>query len=396
MTTYSHSRLSCFETCPLQFKWRYVEKREALKGEGIEAFMGSRVHEALEKLYKDALVEKRHSLEELLAFYGAEWAREWNDGIVIVKDHLEAEDYQKTGERCLRDYYQRYHPFDQARVLGIEDRVELDLGENVRLQGFLDRLDQRADGVYEIHDYKTGMTLPKKEALEGDRQLALYSIAVKERFPDAERVELVWHYLAFDKELRSTRTPEQLETLKAEVRAAVKAIEAEQEFPAKTSALCSWCEFQPECPKWKHLYKVEGLKPEEAAKETGVQLANRYYSLKKEADKVQLEVEALKEAIRDYAKTNNLSMLQGQGVKLSVNFYPRYNFPGKFDDKRPLLEEFLKAVGKWEDVQGLDLFALSDVMKSRAWPKPLLEQLERFGKKGETTYIRVREENREE
>ena len=128
MTTYSHSRLSCFETCPLQFKWRYVEKREALKGEGIEAFMGSRVHEALEKLYKDALVEKRHSLEELLAFYGAEWAREWNDGIVIVKDHLEAEDYPKTGERCLRDYYQRYHPFDQARVLGIEDRVELDLG----------------------------------------------------------------------------------------------------------------------------------------------------------------------------------------------------------------------------------------------------------------------------
>ena len=38
------------------------------------------------------------------------------------------------------------------------------------------------------------------------------------------------------------------------------------------------------------------------------------------------------------------------------------------------------------------MFALSDVMKSRAWPKPILEQLERFGKKGETTYIRVREE----
>ena len=79
------------------------------------------------------------------------------------------------------------------------------------------------------------------------------------------------------------------------------------------------------------------MKQEEAAKETGVQLANRYYALKKEADKAQLEVEALKEAIRDYAKANNLFMLQGQGVKLSVNFYPRYNFPGKFDDKRPLL-----------------------------------------------------------
>src|SRR3989338_8655888 len=105
------------------------------------ALRRSWVRGALEKLYKDALVEKRHSLEELLAFYGAEWAREWNDGIVIVKDHLEAEDYRKTGERCLRDYYKRYHPFDQARVLGIEDRVEIDLGNHVRLQGFMDRWD---------------------------------------------------------------------------------------------------------------------------------------------------------------------------------------------------------------------------------------------------------------
>jgi len=194
------------------------------------------------------------------------------------------------------------------------------------------------------------------------------------------------------KELRSTRTQAQLEALKGEVRAAVKAIEAEQDFHPKVSALCNWCEFQPECPKWKHLYKVESLKPEEAAKETGVQLANRYYSLKREADKVQIEVDGLKAAIADYAKANNLSMIQGQGVKLSVAFYPRYNFPGKWDPKRPLLEEFLKGIGKWELVQGLDLFALSDIMKSRAWPKPVLEQLERFGQKGETTYIRVREE----
>ncbi len=52
------------------------------------------MHEALEKLYKDKLVEKRHSLEELLAFYQAEWTRQWNPAIVIVKDHLEADDYR--------------------------------------------------------------------------------------------------------------------------------------------------------------------------------------------------------------------------------------------------------------------------------------------------------------
>src|SRR3989338_8228376 len=103
-SVYSHSRLSCFETCPLQFRWRYVEKLEAVRGEGIEAFMGQRGHEALEKLYKDKLLEKTLAPDELLAFYGAQWEREWNEDIVVVKEGVDAGHYRKTGERCLRDY----------------------------------------------------------------------------------------------------------------------------------------------------------------------------------------------------------------------------------------------------------------------------------------------------
>ena len=54
---YSHSRISTFETCPLKFKLRYLDKIEPLRG-NIEAFMGSRVHDTLEKLYRDK--QSRH------------------------------------------------------------------------------------------------------------------------------------------------------------------------------------------------------------------------------------------------------------------------------------------------------------------------------------------------
>jgi len=46
MPIYSHSRLATYENCPQQYKLRYIDKVELPEGaqEGIEAFLGSRVH----------------------------------------------------------------------------------------------------------------------------------------------------------------------------------------------------------------------------------------------------------------------------------------------------------------------------------------------------------------
>jgi len=50
MTVYSHSRLSCFEQCPQKYKLQYIDRMETEVEENIEAFLGSRVHDTLEKL----------------------------------------------------------------------------------------------------------------------------------------------------------------------------------------------------------------------------------------------------------------------------------------------------------------------------------------------------------
>lgn len=83
MKTFSHSKLSCFEQCPLKFKFNHIDKIETEIEETVEAFLGQRVHEVLERLYKDLKFQKLNSLEELLSFYDEEWKKNWNDGIII-------------------------------------------------------------------------------------------------------------------------------------------------------------------------------------------------------------------------------------------------------------------------------------------------------------------------
>ena len=64
MTTYSHSRLGTFQQCRYKYKLQYIDKIK-VELESIEAFMGKRVHETLEKLYKDLKFQKLNSNEEL-------------------------------------------------------------------------------------------------------------------------------------------------------------------------------------------------------------------------------------------------------------------------------------------------------------------------------------------
>jgi putative RecB family exonuclease len=248
---YSPSRISTYESCPRQYRYRYID-RIPREEESIEAFLGSRVHEALNRLYRDLLLEKHPHLDELLNYYDTEWRRRWHDQVRIVKQDNSIEDYKRLGERCLKDYHDAHKPFDRGLTLGLEHRVtsSLDPVGRYRIQGYIDRLVSVGSGRYEIHDFKTSGRLPVQGVLDADRQLALYQLGVQGTWPEAKEIELVWHYLAFGKELRSRRTPEALDRLKATTIALIDRIEADTEFRPIKSALCHWCAYKDICPVW--------------------------------------------------------------------------------------------------------------------------------------------------
>lgn len=55
---YSHSRLETFENCKLKFKYKYLDKIIPEIPKGIEAHLGTMVHETLEWLYKKVMEKK--------------------------------------------------------------------------------------------------------------------------------------------------------------------------------------------------------------------------------------------------------------------------------------------------------------------------------------------------
>jgi len=266
LTQYSHSRLSCFENCRKQFDFRYIQKIK-VEREGIEAFVGKRVHEILERLYHHV---ERHgrppSLSQVCERFAKDWDLCWHDRIEIVRRENDAEHYRDLGRRCLENYYRSHYPFDEGETVALEQRLAFRLDEagRYRIQGIVDRIARARPGSYEIHDYKTGGSLPPRWRIDQDRQLALYQIGLEQNYPDVERVELIWHYLAFNKTLHSTREPQQLADLQAQTIKLIDVIESTHEFPARSGPLCRWCNYRDLCPEGREV-KQAALEPQPLA-----------------------------------------------------------------------------------------------------------------------------------
>jgi len=384
MPTFSHSRIGTFETCPLQYKYSYIDKVEVEEEDTVEAFMGSRVHEALEKLYTDLKYEKLLSLKELTEYFNKVWDENWNDTIKINKKEYTAENYRKIGLRCITDYYNRYKPFNQGKVIGIETKESIDLDDEgeYKFHIRIDRLVDCGNGVYEIHDYKTNNALTTQEDLDDDRQLAAYSIWVRNNFKDFKKVRLIWHFLVFDKEMESSRTAEELDDLRKEILAQIKEIEKENKFEPRKSALCDWCAYQSICPLWKHGIELEEKTVNEYLNDPGVKLVNEYVKIKNNLKIIEEEAEEkldkLKEALIEFCKREGVSIVFGSDNKISVKGYDSVKFPGKGTPGREELVKVLEKIGKLDEVTDLDVFALARVVKEAEWPEDALKKLEKF------------------
>ena len=249
MPTYSHSRLSCYEQCPYRYKLRYIDGVE-IERQGIEAFTGTLVHRSLQHLYEEAEQGRVLTSQELVEHFRTEWEEAYDaKAVAVVKRGDRASDHATRADAGLISYHRRYHPFDQGRTVGLEQEIRFTVrGEREHeLVGYIDRLTRRDDGTYEVHDYKTGRRMPSAQQLRDDRQLTLYEMGVRQNYPDARDVRLVWHYLAHDRELTSARAPVDLARMERSVSSLIEHIESAEDHPCRRGPLCRWCEYQEMC-----------------------------------------------------------------------------------------------------------------------------------------------------
>jgi RecB family exonuclease len=263
MTVYSYSRINCFLNCPAQFEHRYLKRTPSPVAEGVELFMGSRFHEAMEFLYDPSREGLPPTLQETLAEYHRCWdkalamnvakqkAMGYPEPVRISKEGMTLDDYRQKAEGFVENHYRKYHPFQWDKTEAIEMKVvfKLDAAGKYQMMGYIDRLAVDPEGTLWIHDYKTSSRKMTVEDAASEDQLALYMLGLRqiERYRSVP-IRLQWHFVAFEQdEVVSDRTPDDLKVLRDRYVRHIKRIESAREFNTNTGTLCGWCEFLSLC-----------------------------------------------------------------------------------------------------------------------------------------------------
>ncbi|HXF48195.1 MAG TPA: PD-(D/E)XK nuclease family protein [Verrucomicrobiae bacterium] len=381
MPVYSHTQLETFRICPKKYEFRYILKPEVPEVATAETILGSTVHKTLSRLFQDVQMEKIPALPEVENNFDEFWKKEWHSGLRMSGDY-DAGDYHRIGLKCLRDFYQHHHPFNQSRTLGLDYKATVSLDESGRykMTGFIDRLAKSPDETYEIHDFKTGKNLPTQADLESDQQLTLYNLLVRQLWPQVNRVRSIWHFLRFDELLETVRTPEQVEEAKQKVMQRIDEVEAARaagHFPTKVSDFCGWCDYKHICPAWKHLFWLEEEKEKIADADQGKQMVDELARLK--ADKVELEarIEQVREIILEFARQNGLTALFGSGqiAQIKDSEWPRLPDRKTNPQAREALEKLLKEHNLWEKAAEVSRFKLDRILKDRTLPEEVRKKL---------------------
>ena len=363
MATYSNSKISTFENCRYKYKLQYIDHVEVEEGQSIEAFMGDIVHRTLEKLYKDKKFQKRIALASLLKFYKDIWEKEYSKDILIVKKDMKANNYKKMGIKFITDYFNKYKPFEEMTILGLETQDRMALPDGNQWHVRIDKLGCDDKGNYFVCDYKTNSRMKDQEGADSDRQLAMYSVWVKDKFKDAKKVILKWHMLAFNKEVISERTAEQSKKLQEDVMEIIKDVEKatkENLFPTNITKLCDWCAFKSICPAFKHEVKVETLPVEKFKKDGGVKLVDEFAEVKIKRKEFDKKEEELKEKLIEYAKQFGLEIIYGSNMKASVKEYEKFSLPEDEEQKKKFIE-LIKKKGLYEELSNINAMKISSL-----------------------------------
>jgi putative RecB family exonuclease len=301
-----------------------------------------------------------------LKFYSDIWDKEWDDNVLIVKDYS-MQNYKDKGAKFISDYYDRYKPFNQMTIIGLETQDLLELSDGNHYHIRIDKL-ACVDDVYYVCDYKTNSTLMDQESADSDKQLAMYSIWVKNKFKDAKKVILLWNMLAFDKEIISFRTDEELEELHLKIVEKIKEIESCKDFPRKESGLCDYCVYKQICPSFKHAFELQEKNINEFKDDDGLKLVDEFSIVKNKMSELKKKERFLKEKIIDFAKQKNIDKIYGSNKKVSVKEFVKVVLP---EDKKGF-QQLLKDKGFFDKVAVISHPKISSLILKNEFPADIM------------------------
>jgi putative RecB family exonuclease len=250
----SWSALSTFRTCPLKYKFRYVD---GLPEESVSSALvfGSGIHSAVEQHYQAILSgDEQPDIERLMFAYRSAWLPHDPDAIQFGSSETRAS-LDTLASKMLTAFLTSPAASVQGRVLGVEEEIRGMLVEGVPdLYGRVDLLTEDTDSLV-ITDVKTSRGKWSAEQVEDSgEQLLLYSHLASEISP-GKKLKTRFLVLTKTKETQieeHTRevNPAAVKRTLAGVERVWRAIESGIFYPAPSVMNCASCGYRAACRAW--------------------------------------------------------------------------------------------------------------------------------------------------
>ena len=257
---FSFSQIKSYNTCPYQYKLAHILKIP-IKGSASFSF-GKSIHSTMQKFYErllelnkvnqdslfDAPKKETHprtikapSPDELLAFYDQSWIDDW------YASKSQREEYYQLGKNILR-VFRKSQENKWTIPVSLESGFKIKVGDYL-VRGQIDRVDQLADGSFEIIDYKTGKVKEKVEGEDRD-QLLIYQIALQQ-LPEYRNVgapsKLTYFYLNDNAQVSFLGNEKEIARLQEKLINTIEEITAGNFKPTPGQHTCKYCDFKNIC-----------------------------------------------------------------------------------------------------------------------------------------------------
>ena len=240
ITYLSFSQINTFNTCPLQYRYRYIQKIPVAPS-ATQSF-GISIHKTLNDFYQRVKKGVKLKEAELMEILESSWVSLG----YASKDHEQK--MKKEATRMLKSFYSQIN----WKIIpkSLEQLFVIKVSPRLKIGGRIDRVDEK-DSCLEIIDYKTGRVMKQKD-VDRSLQMTVYALAAADKGiygKNPRDIALTFHFLDTGEKISTKRTKEQLDQAKKELIEKAKEI-AKSKFEPHPGLLCKFCDYKLICEAW--------------------------------------------------------------------------------------------------------------------------------------------------
>lgn len=262
LPVFSYSKLEVFKNCPLQYRYKYIEKKYS-QDTSIALELGSLCHYVLERkghMIVNGEVIDYELLNDLLANGVKETDEKTKEELIGVAQLKRKyfETWYEADNASGASYDEKMKLFDKVLHEEMEESewkptyfempFEFVWDNKVIIKGFIDRIDtkdtEEGETQYRTVDYKTSKKVYEQSKLATSLQFGVYALAILNKF-GVLPVESEYRFILIDDKQFALTKGWENRLIKAldKVFGDIEASEKKEVFVPKPSPLCHWCNF---------------------------------------------------------------------------------------------------------------------------------------------------------